>query len=55
MTDEYSFQFDKFINDIVQKEDMNRLPSTEEPAITAQREYIQKYRELPQNRIKWSK
>lgn len=58
MNDEFSFDFDKFMNDIV-----NREPSTtpapnagaQDHDLTPQREYIKRYRELPQNRTTWSR
>jgi len=50
---EQAFEFDKFMSDIVKRES---LKETEQPKdVTPQREYAQKYRELPQNRTRWSR
>lgn len=51
-----SFDFDKFMDDIVVREQKNR-PAEPGPAdqTTPQREYIKRYRELPQNRTRWSR
>jgi len=49
------FQFDKFMQDIVTKESRNRVEDVPPEEITPQRQYVQKYRELPQNRTRWSR
>ena len=54
MQDDLNFNFDKFITDITQREQAS-VPQAQEDTITAQREYIKKYRELPQNRIVWER
>jgi hypothetical protein len=48
------FEFDKFMQDIVKKESNERVDTSREE-ITPQREYAQKYRELPQNRTRWTR
>ena len=50
---EQSFEFDKFMNDIVKREPARDVPKQEE--LTPQREYAQRYRELPQNRTRWER
>jgi hypothetical protein len=53
-----SYVFDKFMEDIVRREDEKRAEQkkyTEEYTDTPGRRYAQRYRELPQNRIKWIK
>jgi len=53
---ENEFVFDKFMEDIIKREEaagQSRPVEKEEP-LTPQREYIRKYRELPQNRTRWS-
>jgi hypothetical protein len=48
------FTFDKFINDIVQREEqLKRQNGEPQEQNTPQREYVKRYRELPQNRTKW--
>lgn len=52
-----SYVFDKFIKDIVRREDEAREKQkkyAEEHADTPQRRYNELYRERWQNRIKWS-
>lgn len=56
--DEYipDFQFDKFITDIIKREDAARehiKEYAEGHADSPQREYNKLYRERPQNRIVW--
>ena len=53
MEEDFNFNFDKFVDDITRREQVN-VPQKQED-ITAQREYIKKYRELPQNRIVWDR
>lgn len=53
-----SYKFDKFIKDIVRREDEKRAKIkeyAEEHADSPQRKYNELYRERWQNRIKWSK
>lgn len=54
MSEEFIFEFDKFIDDIARREQPITVPQ-ELPVqeITPQREYIRRYRELPQNRTTW--
>ena len=52
MQEEFSFEFDKFINDIVTREPVER-PVQQQEELTPQREYVRRYRELPQNRTTW--
>jgi hypothetical protein len=55
MQEEFSFEFDKFMNDIVDREPAaNQVPQPSDD-LTPQREYIKRYRELPQNRTRWSR
>lgn len=49
------FQFDKFMQDIVTKESRGRVEDVKPEEMTPQRQYVQKYRELPQNRTRWSR
>lgn len=49
------FEFDKFIQDIVKRESVERVENPDTNEITPQREYINRYRELPQNRTRWSR
>tara|TARA_A100001011_G_C14193397_1_gene792366 strand:+ start:914 stop:1126 length:213 start_codon:yes stop_codon:yes gene_type:complete len=56
--DEYvpEFHFDKFIDDIVKREDQSREDIkryVDEHADSPQREYNRLYRERPQNRVVW--
>ena len=57
MQEDFNFNFDKFIDDITRRENA----STPQPQphgqeeLTAQREYIRRYSELPQNRINWER
>lgn len=56
MSDEYVFEFDKFMQDIApSSQPVNSVPSHHEmhDELTPQREYIRRYRELPQNRTTW--
>jgi len=54
MEDELNeFSFDKFMNDINKRESDSASRQSGEEALTPQREYIKRYRELPQNRTKW--
>ena len=50
-----NFEFDKFMQDIVTKENRSRVEDTKPEETTPQRQYVQKYRELPQNRTRWSR
>jgi len=53
-----SYAFDKFMKDIVLREEEKREKQkkyAEEHTDTPQRRYNKLYRELPQNRIKWTK
>jgi hypothetical protein len=50
-----NFEFDKFMQDIVTKESRNHTEDVKPEELTPQRQYIQKYRELPQNRTRWSR
>ena len=54
MSDEKAdtFEFDKFMDEIVVKEELKR-PKREKEELTPQREYARRYRERPQNRIKF--
>ena len=54
MQEDFNFNFDKFVDDIAHREQAY-VPQKQEDTITAQREYIKRYRELPQNRIVWDK
>jgi hypothetical protein len=53
---ENEFVFDKFMEDIIKREEAagQQRPDAKEEPLTPQREYIRKYRELPQNRTRWS-
>lgn len=51
---ENEFEFDKFVEDIVQKEQRNVQVPQQEENLTPQQEYNRRYRELPQNRTRWS-
>jgi hypothetical protein len=56
--DEYipEFKFDKFINDIVKREEESRehiKKYVDEHADSPQRKYNKLYRERPQNRVVW--
>jgi hypothetical protein len=54
MSEEQDFVFDKFIDDIVKREEASkRNDGDPREQNTPQREYIKRYRELPQNRTKW--
>lgn len=54
MSENQDFVFDKFIDDIVKREDASkRSEPPQHEQNTPQREYIRRYRELPQNRTKW--
>jgi len=58
MSDEYVFDFDKFMNDIVPPVQSPGIDPAQQAAnseITPQREYIRRYRELPQNKTTWSR
>ena len=53
-----SYKFDKFIKDIVRREDEKRAKIkeyAEEQADSPQRKYNELYRERWQNQIKWEK
>ena len=57
MENENEFVFDKFMEDIIKREEaagQQQRPDAKEEPLTPQREYIRKYRELPQNRTRWS-
>ena len=47
------FKFDKFIDSIIKDEDAKKRHNIDSEEVP-QRDYIKKYRELWQNRIKWS-
>lgn len=51
---ENEFEFDKFVEDIVKKEQRNIVVPQQEDNLTPQQEYNKRYRELPQNRTRWS-
>lgn len=56
MSDEYVFEFDKFMQDIVPApQPVGTAPVNQEShdELTPQREYIRRYRELPQNKTTW--
>lgn len=54
MSENQDFVFDKFIDDIVRREEAAKKPEpSQQEQNTPQREYIRRYRELPQNRTKW--
>lgn len=53
--EEILYDFNKFMNDIVSREQSSESRPPLEDQITPQREYIKKYRELPQNRTRWSR
>ena len=50
-----NFEFDKFIQDIVKRESHERIETPPQNETTPGREYAQRYRELPQNRTRWSR
>lgn len=50
-----AFEFDKFMQDIVKRESHERVEQPKNEELTPQREYAQRYRELPQNRTRWSR
>jgi hypothetical protein len=45
------FEFDKFMDNIVKHEQTRQVQETQEQ--TAQRQLVQKYQELPQNRVRY--
>jgi hypothetical protein len=45
------FEFDKFMENIVKHEQSRQVQETQEQ--TAQRQRVQKYQELPQNRVRY--
>lgn len=49
-----SFEFDKFMDEIVVKEAKKEEQAKDEED-TPQRKYVKRYRELPQNRIKFGR
>jgi hypothetical protein len=53
MSEEFVFEFDKFIDDISRREQATVPQELPVQDITPQREYIRRYRELPQNRTTW--
>jgi hypothetical protein len=56
MSDEYVFEFDKFMQDIAPAPGpVGTMPVNQEAheELTPQREYIRRYRELPQNKTTW--
>ena len=54
MEDELNeFSFDKFMKDINRREEQSVSETAKSDQMTPQREYIKRYRELPQNRTKW--
>lgn len=53
--DQSNFEFDKFMQDIVTRENRQRVENVQPEDLTPQRQYVQKYRELPQNRTRWSR
>jgi hypothetical protein len=48
-----TFEFDKFMDEIVVKE--AKKEENKDEKLTPQREYIRRYRERPQNRIRFGK
>ena len=55
---EQSFQFEKFVQDIVEREETKRdrqVEYAEKHADTPQRRYNRLYREQWQNRIRWGR
>ena len=55
MQEDFNFNFDKFVDDIARREPAAPVPQSNEDIVTPQREYIKRYRELPQNRIVWDR
>jgi len=53
MSENQDFVFDKFIDDIVKREEASKRIDDNQSQNTPQREYIKRYRELPQNKTKW--
>lgn len=49
-----SLEFDKFMDEIILKEETTKKRQ-EDDKITPQREYAKRYRELPQNRVKFAR
>lgn len=55
MTDEtQTFEFDKFMESIEKNERVPRYEKQDEEKTDARR-YIERYRELPQNRTRWQR
>lgn len=51
-----SLEFDKFMDEIIVKEETSKRRKEETAEeITPQREYARRYRELPQNRVKFGR
>lgn len=50
-----SFEFDKFMDEIIVKEEVSKKRNDTEDDVTPQREYVKRYRELPQNRVKFGR
>jgi hypothetical protein len=55
MPDDFVFEFDKFMQDTIENVPVPVHHNTqgEQNELTPQREYIRRYRELPQNRTTW--
>jgi len=53
--DEPVFEFDKFIENITRHEDSRRVQQPPEQEKTDARRYIERYRELPQNRTRYDR
>lgn len=53
--DSQVFEFDKFMDSIERIEKSRHVEQTPNDQITPQREYNIRYRELPQNRVRYEK
>ena len=53
MEEEIAFEFDKFMDSIVRDSITKRAHYDHVDEMTPQREYIKRYRELPQNKTRW--
>ena len=49
------FKFDKFVKDITHRENLVQKEDVKQEDLHPNRKYLQKYQELPQNRIVWRK
>lgn len=49
------FEFDKFMENIARQEDQRRTETPPEGEKTDARRYIERYRELPQNRTRYQR